>query len=375
MSSIVKSKVQYPRRVFIRSLIKFAGRAFGSVMARPEVHGLENLPSKGPLILVGNHVAVVEAGMMATYTPYNLEIMAAGDIPLDPRYAWMADLYGIIPIKRGTMDRSGMDMALEVLSQGGVVGLFPEGGIWETSVKQARSGVAWLSNKAQAPIVPIGFGGVEGAIASMGRFRRPQVIMNIGRLIPPVNVDIPGKSRKQALADSANMIMHEITQLIPEEERRVRLLPYIGERFEFRSIIRDEQGNEIETPEAMLLPDGIALSKFFHRPVMMDVFTRNLRLPVRPLNQIRRHHNPTEIADAVQHILNYLEGHPYFLSYRFGPEGDAMWQGLEQLRNAARWLAETHPGYTLRLKPIRRYTLRDSQTEVEEDVPAPVQEI
>lgn len=121
-----RRRLQYPRRVFIRNMIRFAGRMIGALAARPQVIGRENLPPKGPLILVGNHIAVIEVGMMMTYTPYPLEVMAAGDIPLDPRYKWMADLWGIIPIKRGSMDRDGMNMALDVLEQGGVVGLFPK---------------------------------------------------------------------------------------------------------------------------------------------------------------------------------------------------------------------------------------------------------
>ncbi|NOG52109.1 MAG: 1-acyl-sn-glycerol-3-phosphate acyltransferase [Chloroflexi bacterium] len=162
------------------------------------------MPPKGPLILVGNHIAIIEVGMMMTYTPYPLEVMAAGDIPLDPRYRWMADLWGFIPIKRGSMDRGGMNMALDVLEQGGVVGLFPEGGIWETTIRQARQGVAWLSSKANAPIVPIGFGGIEGALTKMLRFERPRMTMNIGQPIPPIRTDVPGRARKDVLQEGAD---------------------------------------------------------------------------------------------------------------------------------------------------------------------------
>lgn len=375
---MAKDKMQYPRRVFIRSAIKFMGRAIGSIVARPSINGLENLPSKGPLILVGNHVAIIEAGMLATYTPYPIEIMAAGDIPLDPRYAWMAELYGIIPIKRGSMDRAGMDMALDVLSQGGVVGLFPEGGIWETSIKQARNGVAWLSNKAQAPVVPIGFGGIEGALSAIGRFRRPRLSMNIGKLIPPVMLESSaGKSRKELLAENANMIMEEVTSLIPEEERRIRLLPYISERFEFHYLLRyGDNPVDLAPPDGLEITDGVALSKFFYRPVMLDVFTRNLRLPVAALHQIRKYHAPREIEQAVNAILMYLETNPYFFHYRFGnAEGEAMTRGLQQLHDAAAWLAEHHPDCTMRLRPIRRYTLRGTQTEITEEEPGKIQEM
>lgn len=370
MTDQTEPRLRYPRRTFIRSMLRMLGRAVGALAMRTQVIGRENLPPKGPLILVGNHIAVVEVGLMATYTDYPLEIMAAGDIPLDPRYRWMADLWGIIPIKRGSMDRDGMNKALDVLNQGGVVGLFPEGGIWETTLRQARQGVAWLSNKAQAPVVPIGFGGIEGALAQIGRLRRPRLTMNIGKMIPPVQVDVPGKSRKELLQEGADYIMDRITELIPEDERRIRSLPYIGETFDFKWELSTLGGVQIAIPGDIDIMDKHGLSKLFHRPVMMDVFNRNLKLPVKPLVRLRRAHSPMEIADSCQVILTWLADNPYFFHYRFGhEEGDAMMRGLRQLEQGARWLGEHYPDTVLRLKPIRRYILLDTNQEVIEDAP------
>lgn len=370
MTDQTEPRLRYPRRKFLRSMLRMVGRAVGALAMRTQITGRENLPQKGPLILVGNHIAVVEVGLMATYTPYPIEIMAAGDIPLDPRYKWMADLWGIIPIKRGSMDRDGMNKALDVLNQGGVVGLFPEGGIWETTIRQARQGVAWLSNKAQAPVVPIGFGGIEGALAQISRFRRPRLTMNIGTVIPPVQVDVPGKSRKELLQEGADYIMDRITELIPEDERRIRSLPYIGETFNFSWELSTLGGVQIAIPGDIDIVDKHGLSKLFHRPVMMDVFNRNLKLPVKPLVRLRRAHSPQEIAESCRSILSWLDGNPYFFHYRFGQEeGEAMMRGLRQLEQGAQWLGEHYPDTVLRLKPIRRYILLDTNEEVIEDAP------
>ncbi len=367
--------IKVPRRVPIRLLIKAVSRTIATVLARPRVVGFENLPKRGPAILVGNHIAVIEAGMMTVYAPYIMELIGAGDIPLDPRYAWVANAYGIIPIKRGSMDRDSLTKALDVLKQGGVLGIFPEGGIWETNLKQARNGVAWLSNKANAPVIPIGFGGVEGAYTKMMRFQRPIITMNIGKPIPPVSTDVPGLSRKQALNDAADSIMQQVVSLIPEEERRLRQQNYIGETFDFQLALFDGSGQPIATPDAVQITDREALSKLFHRPVMMDVFARNLKLPVKVLLKLGKAHPPAEIAEAADHMLAYLATNPYFFHYRFGnAQGASMVRGLNQLRDAARWAAE-QPGMTLQLRPIRRYTLIDTHEEVVEEVPAHVQDI
>jgi len=53
------------------------------------------------VILAGNHVAVLEAVMMAVYCPGVVEFLGNGDIPFDPNYAFIANSYGFIPINRG----------------------------------------------------------------------------------------------------------------------------------------------------------------------------------------------------------------------------------------------------------------------------------
>jgi hypothetical protein len=274
------------------------------------------------------------------------------------------------------MDRQGMTMALDVLEQGGVVGTFPEGGIWEATLRQARQGVAWLSAKANAPVVPIGFGGIEGAVSQIGRFRRPHLTMNIGQIIPPARTDGAARSRKDALQQNADLIMDRITELVPEDERRVRKQAYIAETFDFTWELTTPDGLTINVPGEIEIVDKRGLSKLFHRPVMMDVFNRNLRLPVRPLVNLRRPSSPADYASAIQPILTYLDSNPYFFHYRFGhEEGDAMMRGLNQLLSATQWMAERYPNSTLRLKPIRRYTLVDTNQEIVEDAPAEVTEI
>ncbi|MBZ0298472.1 MAG: 1-acyl-sn-glycerol-3-phosphate acyltransferase, partial [Anaerolineae bacterium] len=107
--------IRYPRRVLIRFLLRLLGRVLIRVFARPQVTGLENLPEHGPLILVGNHVALVEVVMMALYVPWTVEFIGNGDIPFDPRFAWMVNLYGMIPVNRGSTDRKELNVPLDVL--------------------------------------------------------------------------------------------------------------------------------------------------------------------------------------------------------------------------------------------------------------------
>jgi 1-acyl-sn-glycerol-3-phosphate acyltransferase len=358
--------IQYPRRRFLRKSIRFVGRALTGLLTRLTITGRENLPTRGPLIVVGNHVAMLEAALMVLYTPWEIELMAAGEIPLDPRYAPFANTYGYIPVRRGAMDRQAMNQALGVLRQGGVIGMFPEGGIWESAFKRARTGVAWLSYHATAPIVPVGFGGIDGALTAALKFERPRLSMNIGAVMPPIQGQ-GDKPLKVILEEGARAVMSQVEALVPEEDKR-RWNRIQDERFELELSVYRRDGTPVELPDNLTLSRPEMLSKFFHRPLLLDVMSRNLELPVQALQRLDAENDPQRLADAAQVALGYLDQNPHFLSYRFGYEqGSGMKTGLLELRDIGRWAQER--GYRLMVTPIRRYRRRGSDEEIVEGKP------
>ncbi|MBI5666750.1 MAG: 1-acyl-sn-glycerol-3-phosphate acyltransferase [Chloroflexi bacterium] len=361
-----QANVQYPRRRWVRGPIRFMGRALTGLLTRLTITGRENLPPKGPLIVVGNHVAMLEAALMVLYTPYDLELMAAGEIPLDPRYAPFANAYGFIPVRRGAMDRQAMEAALTVLNQGGVIGMFPEGGIWESAFKRARTGVSWLSYHARAPILPIGFGGIDGALAAALSFKRPRLSMNIGELMPPIQEE-QGKPLKVVLEEGARRVMARIESLVPEEDKR-RWNRIRDERFELHVVAQTPDGTPVIIPPELAITEADMLAKFFHRPLLLDVLTRNIKLPVEALKHLEREHDPQRLADAAERALGYLNDNPHFLTYRFGYEqGSGMRQGLTQLRDLCRWAQANR--YEVYVSPVRRYKRRGSDEEIVEEHP------
>lgn len=347
--------VRYPRRVLVRAALRLLGRVLLRLFMRPEVHGLENLPKQGPVILVGNHVAIIEIAMMAVYVPWPVEFIATGDIPINPSFQRLVDLWQVIPVNRGSTSRQEMKPAMDVLRQNGAVGIFPEGGIWSTSMKQARTGVAWLSYHTNAPVLPMGFGGMRGALQAAMSFKRPRVIMNVGQLMPPVSGTVAGKSRKAALEDAANEIMAQVAALIPEEEKQ-GWNKIQDERFDFQLLLRTPQG-EVEQPVAH--PAG--LGRFFHMPVILDVMARNMKLPVQALQQLSE--DPHAVADAASTALSFFDTHPQFLSYRLGyREAQEVYEGVVELRDVARQAGAA--GSQLVLRPIRQYRNGETGEEV-----------
>lgn len=342
--------IPYPRRVKRRRLISAAGRGALRLFSEPVITGLDNLPERGPFVLVGNHVDMLEAAMMGLYIPFPIEVIGAGDIPLDSRFAWLINAFGYIPINRGNIDRQGLMSALGVLKQGGAVGMFPEGGIWHEGSQQARTGVAWLSRMAQAPMVPVGFGGMKGALGKLLRFEHPRLTMTIGQPLPPVE---RGTNRKTALEEAANRVMAEVYALVPERDRWMHE-PGAEEQFDLDVTLTRPDGGKQTLYDDFPPDERAALGKLFHRPVLLDALRRNCKLPVAALEAYETTRDPVQLADAADAILAYLETtNPQFFNYRLGyTEGGALARGLQTLAGLGHRAAEA--GAQMTLKPQRR---------------------
>jgi 1-acyl-sn-glycerol-3-phosphate acyltransferase len=309
----------------------------------------------------------MEVVLMVVHAPRPMEMLGAGDIAAPPLMDAISRLYGFIPVNRGNLDRPALTQALDVLRHGGVLGLFPEGGIWDPGAMEAKRGVAWLSYHARAPILPIGFGSPEGALRATLMFGRPRLVMAIGEPLPPIDLP-PGVPRREGLQRAATAIMDAVDSLIPAAYRQQRAT-ITDERFELRLAVHDATGQEIPVPPSLTLTHAEALCKVFYRPAILRIFVKDLRLPAVALQQLELHPSPTDLVAALAPILNYItHDNPGFFPYRFGtPGGLAMGAGVRELYDLAAWARDS--GHSLLIQPIRRYRLAGQSEEIVETMP------
>ncbi len=355
--------IDYPRRRLPRALMRLVGRLILPLAFRLEISGRENFPAGGPLIVVGNHRAAMEAVLMAVYTPWQVEMLGAADIPHERITQLMAGVYGLIPVKRGSFDRTALMKALDVLEQRGVVAIFPEGGIWAAGRMPAHTGVAWLSYRAGAPVLPIAFSGTMGALGGAMRLERPRLTMRVGQVMPAARLpeDQPRKAYLQAYAERT---VEAIEDLLPPDDLAHQPGP-VDERFELGVAVTTDDEESESYPDDLEIRHAVALAELLHRPAILKIFTVNLELPTEPLEHLDRETDPGRIARGTASILDYLrDENPYLLSYRFGPErAEVMRLGLEELLALARWASEAE--LRLRLTPVRRYTSADGEEVVQ----------
>ena len=354
--------IAYPRRQAPRALVRGLGRLVLPLAFRIVLDGGKNFPRSDPLLVAGNHSAAMEIVLAVVYTPWQIELLGAADIPHETITQVMASLYGMIPVHRGQFDRAALVKALDVLRQGGVVAIFPEGGIWEAGRMQAHTGVAWLSYRAGAPVLPIGFGGTTGALGAALRLERPRLTMRVGEVIPAARLP-EERPRKEYLKEYAFHVVQAIRELLPPDDpaRRPRVA---DERFELRMVVQRPDGHPAVVPDALTIKHAEALAELLHSPAILKIFTSNLDLPTRPLQTLAREPAPAALVEALQAILHYLDAeNPYLLTYRFGPQrAEAMRLGLEELLALARWAAESDRQLTL--TPVRRYVSTEHGKEI-----------
>jgi 1-acyl-sn-glycerol-3-phosphate acyltransferase len=330
----MNTSIRYPRNTVIRKTLISIGRLILPLLARIETDGLNSLPKKGPAILAGNHENIIEVVLMAVYSPALVEFIGTGDVPIDPRFAWLANLYQFIPIKRGNVDRAAIYTALEVLKAGGVIGIFPQGGIWGADVKSGRSGVGLLSHFSGAPVYPIGFGGLRGALGKIMRFQRPRLTMRVGN---PLKFSPNGKHHtqdKEELERFSSLVMERITELLPAEEKNSPRKT--GENFDVEVLIW-KNGSGSQGLEEFDLMTRKGLGVLFHYPVLLDTLKRNLGLPVGCLQNFGHPVAVRDVEIAAMAILNYLEkDNPGFFTYRFGvDQGLVIKNALTRLQSMA----------------------------------------
>ena len=220
MAETVADPVVYPRRRLLRAFLRRVVDLFFVSFTDREIVGGENLPRKGPLLVVANHFSFLDPVLMIRTAPWPLEFLGGFHLPNAPAYVrWIPKLWGYYPVFRGTGSRAALYAAEAVLAQEGVVGVYPEAGSWATVLRPARPGTAFLAAQTGAEILPMGFDGLLNVFSCLRRRRRAKVIARIGKPFGPFRVEGRGRRRRMQLDEVGHEIMRRIADLLPPERR------------------------------------------------------------------------------------------------------------------------------------------------------------
>ena len=217
-----EQRIRYPRRRVIRAILQAAARLALAMLTNLRIEGRENLPREGPLIVVANHFNYMDPVLLVRVAPWPLDFWAGFRMPNAPPYlTWIPRAWGLYHVHRGAFSREALRSGAAVLKQGGVLGIFPEGGNWASVLRHPRPGTAYLAAQTGAPILPMGLEGLDEVFPALKRGQRATVTARIGKVFGPFSAPEEEPAHRQHLEEIGDEIMHHVAELIPPEVRGV----------------------------------------------------------------------------------------------------------------------------------------------------------
>jgi 1-acyl-sn-glycerol-3-phosphate acyltransferase len=121
---------------------------------RVKVHGAQQVPSSGPVILAANHIGLLDGPALVALTSRLTFAMVKREAFTGPVGRFLVHI-GQISLNRRDIDPQAIRRAVQVLRAGKVLAVFPEGVRGGGEVAWAKGGAAYLAMVSGAPIVPV----------------------------------------------------------------------------------------------------------------------------------------------------------------------------------------------------------------------------
>jgi len=131
------------------------------VIFRAKARGADNFPKDENFIIYGNHFSAWDPLTIAyAYKAGEIHFMAKDSLFRVPVVRAVLTRLHAFPVNRGSADMAAMRTAMQVLRDGHVLGIFPEGTRQQGGpVSGIETGVAVLALKSDVPLVPVLIGG------------------------------------------------------------------------------------------------------------------------------------------------------------------------------------------------------------------------
>jgi len=202
-------------------IVVAAFKGLTSFLCRIDDAQLARVPDQGPLIVVTNHVNLLEIPTIYTRLQPRPVTGFVSAHRWDSRpLQWLLDVCGTIPLHRGEADISAMRRGMDRLRAGHMVLIAPEGTrSGHGRLQKALPGVVLLAVHSGAPVLPVVHYGSERYRDNLRRLRRTDFHIVVGR---PFTLDAgAAQVTRQVRRQMLDEVMYQMSALLPPAYRGV----------------------------------------------------------------------------------------------------------------------------------------------------------
>jgi len=191
----------------IKNLIYY----FLKVFFKYKIIGIENIPVQGGVIIAANHISLWDPPVAAAGLARPVNFMAKEELFSNGPLGWIITIMKAFPVKRGAADRGAIRHAINLLKNGEILGVFPEGTRSKTGeLGKPEPGIGMIALKAGVPIIPAAIVGTNKAFRD--GWALPQFVIRYGK---PIYIN-EEKTDRECMENIGDKIMQEISYLLKE---------------------------------------------------------------------------------------------------------------------------------------------------------------
>jgi 1-acyl-sn-glycerol-3-phosphate acyltransferase len=126
------------------------------VFFRIRVYGRENIPKEGGAVLASNHQSYLDPALIAAVINRPVYFLARKELfEVSIFFSWLIRSLNAIPLERRVFDSSGFRQTLNILKEGNLLVVFPEGTrTSDGKIGSVKKGISLLQTKTKVPLIP-----------------------------------------------------------------------------------------------------------------------------------------------------------------------------------------------------------------------------
>jgi len=195
-------------------LIQFILRLLFNILYRVEKIDLDKVPKEGKFILCSNHISYLDPVVIGAYIPRCVYFMAKKELYNIKFLGSLVTFLNAFPVNRRTLDRKTISISFDVLKNGNILGLFPEGTRSTDGIlRKGKKGMGFIAAYTKTPIIPVALSGANKIIQKpRKRIFFPKIKLIVGDVIDVSDI-LKKYSKKESISVIVDKTMEEIGKI------------------------------------------------------------------------------------------------------------------------------------------------------------------